>query len=146
MSLLCPSCQRQLEFVGPPPTFCGYCGQRLGEAAARVTVDDPAQAPTLPPRAPEDTETAEPGRRAAPSTPIPETIGTHQVVRRLGSGDMGSVYEAVDTASGRRVALKLVQDEHAASPEVIDRFRQEGELASKLVHPRCVFVLAVDED
>jgi putative glutamine amidotransferase len=58
---------------------------------------------------------------------------------------MGSVYEAEDVASGRRVALKLIPPEFA-SPAAVERFRQEGRLASGIAHPRCVFVLAADED
>src|SRR5262249_1160634 len=77
--------------------------------------------------------------------PIDETVGPYRLVRRLGGGGMGVVYEAVDT-SGRHVGLKLVPPEYAASQDAIDRFRQEGELASKLAHPRCVFVLAADQD
>jgi hypothetical protein len=59
---------------------------------------------------------------------------------------MGAVYEAEDTASGRRVALKLISPEHADSAEAVERFRREGRLASTLSHPRCVFVLTADEE
>jgi hypothetical protein len=58
---------------------------------------------------------------------------------------MGSVYEAEDREIGRRVALKLIAANHVSSPEAVERFRQEGRLASTLAHPRCVFVLAADE-
>jgi hypothetical protein len=59
---------------------------------------------------------------------------------------MGSVYEAEDATSGRRVAVKLIGPEYSGSPEALQRFRQEGKLASGLAHPRCVFVLAADEE
>jgi hypothetical protein len=59
---------------------------------------------------------------------------------------MGTVYEAEETASGRRVALKLVAPGFAASPEAVARFHREGRLASMIAHPRCVFVLAADEE
>jgi hypothetical protein len=59
---------------------------------------------------------------------------------------MGTVYEAEDTASGRRVALKLIAPDYADSSDAIERFRREGRLASTLAHPRCVFVLAADEE
>src|SRR5262249_2379321 len=45
----------------------------------------------------------------------------------------------------RRVALKLIAPDFA-TPEAVERFRQEGRLASVVVHPRCVFVLAADEE
>jgi hypothetical protein len=59
---------------------------------------------------------------------------------------MGTVYEAEDLESGRRVALKLIAADSVASPEAVERFRREGRLASTITHPRCVFVLAVDEE
>lgn len=144
MSLVCPHCLRKLEFAGPRPTFCGYCGERLGSGS--VTVEDAIEPPTLSPPPPAETEIVSlaPPMSVAKEN-VPEAIGSYQLIRRLGGGGMGAVYEAVDIASGRRVALKLVQPEHAASPDAIERFRREGELASKLSHPRCVFVLAADE-
>src|SRR5262249_41725384 len=65
--------------------------------------------------------------------------------RKVGAGGMGSVYEAEDVKTGRRVALKLIAPEYAGSPEAVERFRQEGRLASMVAHPRCVFVIAVGE-
>jgi uncharacterized RDD family membrane protein YckC len=59
---------------------------------------------------------------------------------------MGVVYEAEEAASGRRVALKVLAQEFAASADAVERFRQEGRLASMVTHGRCVFVLAVDEE
>lgn len=75
---------------------------------------------------------------------MPESVAGFRLLRKLGSGGMGAVYEA--ESSGRRVALKLIAAEAAASPEAVERFRQEGRLASSISHPRCVFVLAADED
>jgi uncharacterized RDD family membrane protein YckC len=80
-----------------------------------------------------------------PCEPL-ETLGGYRVLRRLGGGGMGTVYEAEELATGRRVALKVIAPDYAAAPEAVDRFRQEGRLASLIGHPRCVFVLAVDED
>jgi hypothetical protein len=77
---------------------------------------------------------------------VPEVVGGYRLLRRLGGGGMGSVYEAEDLRSGKKVALKLVLPEYAESPGAVERFRQEGRLASSLAHPRCVFVLAADED
>jgi hypothetical protein len=73
-------------------------------------------------------------------------VGGYRLLRPLGSGGMGAVYEAEDTASGRRVALKLLSPDFAGSAEAVERFRREGRLASTLSHPRCVFVLAADEE
>jgi hypothetical protein len=132
MSLICPRCSRVLEYSGEPPTFCGYCGSRLNLAA---TIDFDHEAETVAPRE------AVPG-----PADVPEQVGGYRLLRPLGEGGMGKVYEAEDVASGRHVALKLIAPDFAASPETVERFRQEGRLASAITHPRCVFVLAADED
>ena len=78
--------------------------------------------------------------------PDPERIAGYKIVRLLGRGGMGSVYEAEDSQFGRRVALKVIAAAHITSREAVERFRQEGRLASTIAHPRCVFVLAADEE
>ncbi len=45
-----------------------------------------------------------------------------------------------------RVAVKLIRPEYANSTDAVERFRREGRLASTITHPRCVFVLAADEE
>src|SRR5262249_33879919 len=75
-----------------------------------------------------------------------KTVGGYRLIRSLGSGGMGTVYEAEDSASGRRVALKIISKEYAASLESVERFRQEGRLARPISPPRCVFVLAAGDD
>ena len=84
--------------------------------------------------------------RGTPREPDPEQVAGYRITRLLGRGGMGSVYEAIDTNIGRRVALKLIAADHVASGEAVERFRQEGRLASTISHPRCVFVLAADEE
>jgi hypothetical protein len=132
VSLTCSHCSRVLEYSGEPPSFCAYCGSRLAPAAT-ATFDH--EAVTVAPR-------------EGGSVPggVPVRVGGYRLLRPLGAGGMGSVFEAEDTASGRHVALKLIAPEFATSPESVERFRQEGRLASAIVHPRCVFVLAADED
>jgi serine/threonine protein kinase len=75
-----------------------------------------------------------------------EFVGGYRLLRPLGQGGMGTVYEAEHADSGRHVALKLISPQFVASKDAVERFRQEGRLASTLVHPRCVFILAADED
>ena len=64
----------------------------------------------------------------------------------LGAGGMGTVYEAEAPGTGTRVAVKLLSSRLASNPTSVERFRQEGRLASQLAHPRCVFVLSADTD
>jgi hypothetical protein len=76
---------------------------------------------------------------------FPERIAIYRLIRRLGSGGMGTVFEAVDEVQSQRVAIKLIARDYASSEEAVERFRREGRLASAVTHPRCVFVLAVDD-
>ena len=76
----------------------------------------------------------------------PQCIGGYRLLRILGSGGMGAVYEAEASDTGKRVAVKLLSSRLASSPNSVERFKQEGRLASQLAHPRCVFVLAADTD
>jgi len=63
------------------------------------------------------------------------SFGTrYRIESLLGQGGMGAVYKAYDTELDRMVALKLVRPELAASPETMQRFRQELLLASKISH------------
>ena len=76
---------------------------------------------------------------------FPARIAGYRLIRKLGSGGMGTVFEAEDEAQAQRVAIKLIGRDHVSSAEAVERFRQEGRLASAVTHPRCVFVLAVDD-
>ena len=63
----------------------------------------------------------------------------YRLVRLLGQGGMGQVYEAAHVHIDKRVALKLLRrDVVAANPEIIDRFRQEARAASSIGHPAIV--------
>ncbi|MBI5623943.1 MAG: protein kinase [Elusimicrobia bacterium] len=74
--------------------------------------------------------------------------GTYRVVRELGSGGMGEVYEAVDEKLQRSVALKRLKRQAYASPELRDRFLKEARLVAKLRHPHLaeIFTVAGDEE
>jgi eukaryotic-like serine/threonine-protein kinase len=76
---------------------------------------------------------------------LPGTIGGYRLLRFLGAGGMGRVFEAEDSAN-RRVALKLIVVKSAASSHAIERFRREGRLAAMINDPRCVFVIEANED
>lgn len=69
-------------------------------------------------------------------------FGDFRLVRQVGRGGMGVVYEAEEVKSGRRVALKLVSDEVAAEDEIW----REPMLAAKLAHPRIVPVYTSGSD
>ena len=88
-----------------------------------------------------------PAAAASENYPEPDRpdIGPYRVIRLLGAGGMGRVYEAIDP-SGNRVAVKLLSPRWTRSKETLQRFKQEGQIASAINHPRCVFVKAADDD
>ncbi|HLK41635.1 MAG TPA: serine/threonine-protein kinase [Polyangiaceae bacterium] len=73
-------------------------------------------------------------------------FGPYRLVRRVGSGGMGSVFEAEDTGLGHRVALKLLHPHVAERPGAVVRFLREGRAAARIKHPNVVQVLALGTD
>ena len=73
-------------------------------------------------------------RESIPEEAPPERIGGFRVLRRLGAGGMGVVYEAEQETPHRRVAVKLVRP-GLAFGERLRRFRQEAEILGRLQHP-----------
>jgi uncharacterized RDD family membrane protein YckC len=80
---------------------------------------------------------------AGPQEEPVTSIGPYRFIRVLGSGGMGRVYEAVDD-QGHRYAIKLIAGHMASTKDAVERFQQEGIIASTVNHPRCVFVHAAD--
>lgn len=65
-------------------------------------------------------------------------LGPYRVLRLLGEGGMGAVYEAEQAQIGRHVAIKVLQPEFAQNTEVQSRFLNEAKILSTLVHPSVV--------
>ncbi|RMF85088.1 MAG: serine/threonine protein kinase, partial [Planctomycetota bacterium] len=74
-----------------------------------------------------------PPRDAPQSTP-PEHIGRYRILRRIGSGGMGAVYEAEQENPRRVVALKVIRAS-VLSADTIRRFSQEAHVLGRLQHP-----------
>jgi beta-lactam-binding protein with PASTA domain/predicted Ser/Thr protein kinase len=66
--------------------------------------------------------------------------GRYLIVRKLGSGGMANVYLAHDQELGRRVAIKILDDRHAADEQFVERFRREAQNAAGLSHPSIVSI------
>ena len=64
----------------------------------------------------------------------------YRLDRRLGRGGMGTVYEALDTALDRSVAVKLIREELLGSASAADRFRLEARAAAGFSHPNVVTI------
>ena len=69
-----------------------------------------------------------------------QRLGAYRIVRLLGEGGMGAVYEARQEPLDRRVALKTLHADHAKNQESIARFFKEAKVLSRLEHPSIVQV------
>ncbi len=69
-------------------------------------------------------------------------LGQYHIIRLLGRGGMGEVYEAEHTTLGLRFALKLLPPEMLATTTALERFRREARVMAQLRHPH---ILHVDE-
>jgi eukaryotic-like serine/threonine-protein kinase len=110
----CPSCHREYE---QGFLRCPFDGAALVDAASADQTD-----PFL-------------GRQLA---------GTYQLIRRLGAGGMGTVYEARHIRLETRVAIKFLRPELAFSEEMLARFHREARAASQLRHPHIVEVVDIN--
>jgi eukaryotic-like serine/threonine-protein kinase len=82
---------------------------------------------------------------AEPTVDGDKYLGEHRLVREIGRGGMGVVYEAEDVTLGRRVALKVLPPHLTQNPRQIERFRREAAAAARLEHPGIVPVFSVGE-
>ena len=74
------------------------------------------------------------------------TLGDFRIVRTLGRGGMGVVYEAVQRSLERRVALKVLPFGAAIDPRRLARFRVESHAAAQLNHPHIISVYSVGSE
>src|SRR5437868_805687 len=72
--------------------------------------------------------------------------GKYRVERLLGSGGMGAVFEAENTWTRRKVAIKLLHAELSTSEEAVARFTREAQNTSQIEHPSIVDVLDMGRD
>ena len=74
------------------------------------------------------------------------TIGDYRLVREIGRGGMGVVYEAWQVSLRRRVALKVLPFTSAHDAKQIGRFKNEAQAAAQVQHPNIVPVFAIGEE
>jgi serine/threonine protein kinase len=75
-----------------------------------------------------------------------QRLGDFEIVREIGRGGMGVVYEARQVSLNRTVALKVLAGGPGLNAEAVQRFHREAEAAAKLHHPNIVSVYATGQE
>jgi len=134
----CKGCGISLP-ADAPDELCPKCHTQSGiedesSPAVQKTVRIPAEAVLAESKA----------QLSSAGLPASHLMGGYRIIRALGQGGMGAVYEAEEIESGRRVALKVLS-QALDSPESRRRFFREGRLAASVNHPNTVYVFGTDE-
>jgi len=82
---------------------------------------------------------------AVPAGPVSDSIGPYRIVRLIGRGGMGSVYEAVHEGLGKTVALKVLPQLTASDSHYLERFKREARTVGQLNHPNVVMATDAGE-
>jgi serine/threonine protein kinase len=175
LDFACPGCSRKLrvkEDLAGRKAKCPHCACALtvpAIAAALPTESrspsgaEPAEDPTVPPQAdaPRDTSSeadATNGPAGGPANALTDflappqgvgeigRLGPYRVLKVLGAGGMGVVFQAEDPSLGRLVALKAMLPALAASASARQRFVREARAAAAVEHDHIVAVYQVGED
>ena len=138
---------------GEQPAIAEYC-RRHPELAARIEELFPALGLVEAFKPCSDSATASlhwrMGRtsRACNRSPAgsPDRLGDYRIIREVGRGGMGIVYEADQESLGRRVALKVLANHRLTDPKQLLRFHREARAAARLHHTNIVPVFGVGNE
>ena len=131
--------------AGENPTIEEYCSQHP-ELADEIRDVFPALA-VIEQVVPDSADLDESARTLhSPDHQPIESVGDYRVLREIGRGGMGVVYEAEQESLGRRVALKVLPRHAATDEKSLLRFQREARAAAKLHHTNIVPVFEVGHD
>ena len=122
---------------GEPLKTCRECHRLYSDDGGFCPIDGKALLPTTEAQVPADAEDKRVGATLC--------RGRYQIWRRVADGGMGRVYQALDLAEGRTVALKILHAEVAQDPVQVERFKREFECSRALPHDHIVEVLAFEK-
>lgn len=161
MTIQCPACEKELSTEGGVPRFCSHCGCSLAsvDVISRQELESDGiddQDKTLPLARSGSESTGRPTEQAdqktldygltkqspADSSQLSSNslVGPFKIVKPLGQGGMGTVYEAVHSETERTVALKLLSRSVKTTDETVQRFQRESQIAASINHPQSTFV------
>lgn len=138
MKINCHNCNRELTYSEKPPRFCQHCGEFLQVTDELRSSLKPDEDLTI---APQNSDLS--GEIATKEN---DQIDHYRMIRWLGSGGMGTVWEAVDENNGRRVAIKRNVENTGSDESYVKRFMREAQLAAQVSHPNVTFIYGVGNE
>src|SRR5262245_25999514 len=146
----CPACSRAIRAPGSAGSAPSAPSAVVRQTSGQPTFHPPAAAQDTAPAVPDSLQLAPPPDypfRAAPQAADElGRLGPYRVLKVLGTGGMGVVFQAEDLHLRRPVALKVMRPSLAASDEFHRRFLREARLAAAIDHQHIVTVYQVGED
>ncbi len=130
---------------GNCPSITRYA-ERYPQLADEINEVFPAIAMIEQYRRTEETERADSQRLLKIERRLLDRLGDFRIVREIGRGGMGVVYEAIQESLGRTVALKVLTADVAQAPQQLARFKREAQAAAMLHHTNIVPIFGVGHD